>query len=116
MYLADSVIHLRYVQKEDNQEKERYLEIIKCRNSRHSKLAHKFSILHGFGIMIQQEDKQIKATRKIPNLLKRNLEKEKKIPKSSLKKINDYLETLKDHDFDDLDISTVIQNIMEEYT
>lgn len=116
MYLADSVIHLRYVKSEGSQEKERFMEIIKCRNSRHSKLAHKYSILHGFGIMIQAQDEQKKATKKIPNLLKRNLEKEKKMPKSSLKKINDYLETLKDHDFDDLDISMVIQNIMEEYT
>jgi KaiC/GvpD/RAD55 family RecA-like ATPase len=116
MYLADSVIHLRYEKNENKSEKERYLEIIKCRNSRHSKLSHKFNILHGFGIMIQQQDQPIKTTKKIPNLLKRNLEKEKKIPKSSLAKITSYLNTLKDHDFEDLDISTIIQNIMEEYS
>ena len=116
MYLADSVIHLRYAQREGKKEKERYLEIIKCRNSRHSKLSHRYNIIHGFGIMIQQQDEQIKTTKKIPNLLKRNLEKEKKIPKNALKKIADYLDTLKDHDFGELDISTVIQNILEEYS
>jgi hypothetical protein len=42
--------------------------------------------------------------------------KEKKIPKSALSKITDYLSTLKDQDFEDLDISGVIQNIMEEYS
>ena len=116
MYLADSVIHLRYAKREGKKEKERYLEIIKCRNSRHSKLSHRYNIIHGFGIMIQQQDEQIKTTKKIPNLLKRNLEKEKKIPKNALKKIGDYLDTLKDHDFGELDISTVIQNILEEYS
>ncbi|WP_455392014.1 RAD55 family ATPase [[Eubacterium] cellulosolvens] len=116
MYLADSVIHLTYVKKEGKKEKERYIEIIKSRNSRHSKLAHKYNILHGFGIMIQPQNEQVKTTRKIPNLLKRNLEKEKKIPKSYLNKIKEYLDTLKDDDFTDLDISTVIQNIMEEYS
>ena len=66
--------------------------------------------------MIQQQDLPLKATRKIPNLLKRNLIKEKKIPKRTINRITKYLESLKDHDFDDLDISMVIQNIMEEYS
>lgn len=115
-YLADSVIHLKYVKTDDKKEKERYLEILKCRNSRHSKLAHKYNILHGFGIMVQPRDHQLKVSRKIPNLLKRNLEKEKKIPKAALKRINTYLESLKDQDFEDFDISIIIQNILEEYS
>jgi len=116
MYIADCVIQLRYFKTEDKKEAERFLEIIKCRNSRHSKLNHRFNILHGFGIMIQQREEPKKVTRKIPNLLKRNLVKEKKISKTALKKINNYLETLRDHDFEDMDISSVIQNIMEEYS
>lgn len=116
MYLADSVIHLKYVKREKEKESKRSIEIIKCRNSRHSKISHRFNIIHGFGIMIQQQDLPLKATRKIPNLLKRNLIKEKKIPKRTINRITKYLESLKDHDFDDLDISMVIQNIMEEYS
>ena len=116
LYLADSIIHLSYKRKEDKKESERFLEIIKCRNSRHSKLVHGFNILHGFGIMIHANDEPIKITRKIPNLLKRSLGKEKKIPKDALAKITSYLETLKDHDFNEMDISMVIQNILEEYS
>ncbi len=116
MYLADSVIHLKYEKKENKNESERFLEIIKYRNSRHSKISHRFNIIHGFGIMIQLYDEPQKVTRKIPNLLKRNLVKEKKIPKSAMNKITEYLSTLKDQDFEDLDISGVIRNIMEEYS
>ena len=66
--------------------------------------------------MIHANDEPIKITRKIPNLLKRSLGKEKKIPKDALAKITSYLETLKDHDFNEMDISMVIQNILEEYS
>ena len=56
MYLADSVIHLRYEKKENEKESERFLDILKYRNSRHSKISHRFNILYGFGIMIQLHD------------------------------------------------------------
>ena len=116
MYLADSVIRLKFAKSEDNREVERYLEIMKCRNSRHSKLLHKYNILHGFGIMIQGQDGTMTATRKIPATLKRTLNKENKLTKKSLAMINEYLKSLTDKDFKGLDISTVLQNILEEYS
>jgi KaiC/GvpD/RAD55 family RecA-like ATPase len=116
MYLADSVIRLRYVKTDINKSVERYLEIMKCRNSRHSKLLHKYNILHGFGIMLHSQDEPITQTRRIPSSLKRTLSKDKKIPKKTLKMINEYLNTLKDNDFSGLNTSNIIQNILEEYS
>ena len=51
MYLADCVIHLKYIRGKG--EVSRNLEIVKCRNSRHSKKAHMYKILHGFGIVLK---------------------------------------------------------------
>ncbi len=116
MYLADSVIRLKFAKTENDQGIERYLEIMKCRNSRHSKYSHKYSILHGFGIMIQGRDENKSATRRIPSTLKRGLRKDNKISKRNLDMINEYLKSLTDDDFIGLDITTVIQNIMEEYS
>ena len=116
MYLADSVIRLRYVKTENEKSVERYLEIMKCRNSRHSKLHHKYNILHGFGIMIQGQDELLSATKKIPNILKKNLGKDKKIPKKAINMINEYLSSLNDNDINGLETSTIIQNILEEYS
>ncbi len=116
MYLADSVIHLKYVRKGGDKGFNRLLEIIKYRNSRHSKQSHQYNILHGFGIMLQQFDEPKKVTKKIPSLIKRNLIKEKKLPKNIKNMLTNYLESLNDHDFEELDIPKVIQNLMEEYT
>jgi KaiC/GvpD/RAD55 family RecA-like ATPase len=116
MYLADSIIHLKYTKSENEVESKRSLEIIKYRNSRHSKISHQFNIIRGFGLMIQKQPEQKKITRKIPNQLKNNLTKDKKIPKDAINRITKYLENLEDHDFTDLDISMVIRNIMEEYS
>jgi KaiC/GvpD/RAD55 family RecA-like ATPase len=115
MYLADSVIRLKYVKTDNNEEMDRYLEIIKCRNSRHSKLSHKFNIIHGFGIMLRGKGESKKITHKIPSMLKRDLAKGKKIPKKTIMMINDYLKTLTDDDFSGLDPNSVIKNILEEY-
>ena len=63
MYLADSVIHLKYVKKEEQGTSDRSMEIIKYRNSRHSKFTHPYKILHGFGIMLQQRMKNKKVAK-----------------------------------------------------
>lgn len=116
MYLADSVIRLQFVKSDTNVGAERYLEIMKCRNSRHSKFSHKFNIVHGFGIVIESMDESKKSTQKVPNLIKRTLTKEKKIPKKTLTMINEYLNSLTDDDFAGLDPSSIINSILEEYS
>jgi KaiC/GvpD/RAD55 family RecA-like ATPase len=116
MYLADSVIRLKFSKTDNNKSIERYLEVMKCRNSRHSKLLHKYSILHGFGIMIHSMEEPLKDTRKIPSKLKRNLKKEDRLSKKTLDMINEYLKLLTDADFSDMDTDLMIQNIVEEYS
>lgn len=54
MYIADAVIHLRYVAKEG--ETSRMLKIVKCRSSRHSHRSHPYFILRGPGLVVQPDD------------------------------------------------------------
>ena len=116
MYIADSVIHLRFKRKENQEGFDRELEIVKCRNSRHSKLSHQYKILHGFGIIVQRSDIIKRATHRVPNELKKEIMKHKKISKSTLKMILDYLDSLNDEDFRELDTGNVIKSLLEEYT
>lgn len=116
LYLADSIIHLKFMKKENQDSLDRFLEIIKCRNSRHSKLTHRYSILHGFGIILEQSYPKKKISRKIPRILEQDIIADKKIPKDMVKKILIYLQSLKDSDFDELDTSTVLKNLKEEYS
>ena len=115
MYLADSVIRLKFLKNTEDQGFERYLEILKCRNSRHTKFSHKYLILHGFGIMIHSTEDSDKATHKVTNLLKRNLNKEKQLSKKELSMITQYLNSLTDKDFDEMDPQVMLKNIVEEY-
>src|SRR5439155_1278968 len=48
MYLADCVVHLKF--NSDPANPSRLLNIVKCRNSRHSPSAHPFQIVRGLGI------------------------------------------------------------------
>ncbi len=115
MYLADSVIRLKFIKTENDEGLDRYLEIIKCRNSRHSKYSHKFNIIHGFGIVIEGKNIVRRSSHRIPNMIKRNLGKEKKIPKKTISMINQYLNSLSDEDFTGLDPDAVVNCILEEY-
>src|SRR5207253_1931109 len=52
MYLADCVVHLKF--NSDHANPSRLLNIVKCRNSRHSPSAHAFQIVRGLGIALQR--------------------------------------------------------------
>jgi len=54
MYLADCVVHLKF--NSDHASPSRLLNIVKCRNSRHSPSAHAFQIVRGLGIVIEGVD------------------------------------------------------------
>ncbi len=116
MYLADCIVHLKYIRPvgQDNSVVRR-LEIVKCRNSRHSKLLHSYKIIHGFGIMIQQNLMEINDSTEVPERLKKELWKGKRVSKTLKERIERYLDVLRDEDFEDMDTSVVMANILDEY-
>ncbi|UCE38424.1 MAG: hypothetical protein JSW00_04130 [Thermoplasmata archaeon] len=119
MYLADSVVHLRFVR--NNSTTQRELEILKCRNSKHSNRSHYFRIIRGFGIIIESNpdsrSKNKKTTKNIPKILKANLEDRLEgIPKAAKERIHKSLERLTDKDFEKIDISYLVEGILEDYS
>lgn len=119
MYLADSVVHLKFVR--SNGTTQRELQILKCRNSKHSNRSHYFRIIRGFGIIIQSNPdsrgKGKKATRNIPKILKANLEDRLGgIPKAAKDRIEKSLSRLTDKDFENIDISYLVEGILEDYS
>lgn len=117
MYLADCVVHLKYIRTPNIPDSgvKRALEIVKCRNSRHSKLFHPYRIIHGFGIMIQQNLMEINDSTEIPDKIKNELWKGKRVSKTLKKRIERYLDELRDEDFEEMDTSIIMANIMDEY-
>jgi circadian clock protein KaiC len=51
MYLADNVIHLKYLTQTSPEKRE--LKIIKCRSSKHSRFWHPYDIVRGVGLFIK---------------------------------------------------------------
>lgn len=113
MYLADCVIHLKYTR--GNSEL-RLLEIIKCRNSRHSHEAHKYSILRGFGVVVQKSPRKLGATQNISKKLKIELKQNAgAIPSNIFDRFDEAFDTLRDEDFEIIDPKQIIADIIEEY-
>ncbi len=112
MYLADSVIHLRYSFLEDTEK--RTLKVIKCRSSRHSKFLHNYKIIRGLGLMIQHAPLDIKGTKTIPKKLIKEIEKSSKLRPREYKEIIKNLDELIDDDFNGLDYKEVVHNILQE--
>lgn len=113
MYLADCVIHLRYLIMEDIEK--RALKIIKCRSSRHSKFLHNYKIIRGLGIMIQKHPLEIKGTKEIPNKLKKDIKKKIKMRPRETQEFIKNLDYLIDDDFTGLNYKEVIDNILKEF-
>jgi KaiC/GvpD/RAD55 family RecA-like ATPase len=113
MYLADCVIHLRYLILEDTEKKA--LKIIKCRSSRHSKFYHNYKIIRSLGLMIQKAPLEIKGTRQIPNKLKKEIKKSAKLRPHEYKDFIKNLDLLIDDDFNGLSLDEVANNIINEF-
>src|SRR3989442_2674997 len=71
MYLADCVVHLKF--NSDHASPSRLLNIVKCRNSRHSPSAHAFQIVRGLGIVIEGVDGRKASSSKAPSRLRQLL-------------------------------------------
>lgn len=114
MYLADSVVHLKYSRVEGPTTRE--LKIIKCRNSRHSEISHPYTIVKGFGLIIQGKSLLGNPTKKIPDELRKKLKKhEKQFSRTVWRQIQESLEYLTDYDLSDLDLDQLVNDIVMSY-
>jgi KaiC/GvpD/RAD55 family RecA-like ATPase len=114
MYLADCVIHLKYIRGKG--EVSRNMEIIKCRNSRHSKKTHMYKIIRGFGIVLQHSGEGQKIENKISKEIQNLIEDNEDISEQSKRRLRSYFDNLHDDDFQDLQIEEIIKSILEEYS
>jgi hypothetical protein len=119
MYLADAVVHLRFVRSDSFTQ--RKLEILKCRNSKHSNRSHFFKIIRGFGIIIESKNggrnKHKKVSNNIPKILRANLEDRLvEIPAAAKERIQQSLSRLNDEDFGNIDLAYLVDGILEDYT
>lgn len=112
MYLADCVVHLKF--NSTDSDPSRHLQIVKCRNSRHSPAFHPFHIVRGLGIVIQGVDGSRPSTSKAPSQLRQLL-----LTRSMPKNVRDHLEKsldgLTDADFRGLKPEEVLELILQEY-
>jgi len=105
MYLADCVVHAS---------PSRLLNIVKCRNSRHSPSAHAFQIVRGLGIVIEGVDVRKPASAKAPSQL-RQLLLTHSMPKNVRDALEKSLDGLTDDDFRTLKPEQVLDLIIQEY-
>lgn len=112
MYLADCVVHLKF--NSDDANPSRLLNIVKCRNSRHSPSAHAFQIVRGLGIVIEGVDGRKAVTAKVPSQL-RQLLLTHSMPKNVRDALEKSLDGLTDDDFRTLKPEQVLELIIQEY-
>ena len=112
MYLADCVVHLKF--NSDHASPSRLLNIVKCRNSRHSPSAHAFQIVRGLGIVIEGVDVRKPASAKAPSQL-RQLLLTHSMPKNVRDALEKSLDGLTDDDFRTLKPEQVLDLIIQEY-
>ena len=112
MYLADSVIHLRYRALEGTVS--RRLKIVKARSSRHSEAAHPYSIIRGLGVLVDSSDFRRSESTKIPTALKAALARRQFAP-AIQDRLGKALEGLTDDDFRGLDHEKVLELLVREF-
>jgi KaiC/GvpD/RAD55 family RecA-like ATPase len=114
MYLADCVIHLRYLAMEGAGS--RKLKIVKCRNSSHSEEFHPYRIISGLGLVVQQGDFKNKKDIDSVNELLEELEKNaKKLPANAYKRLKETFKGLTHDDLGGISQEELMRYIMEEY-
>ena len=97
MYLADSVIHLRYKPAEGNPS--RRLKIVKARSTRHSDAWHPYHIVKGLGLIVDQGEFRRLSTTKIPGQLKALIDQKASLPPAVRDRVGKALDLLIADDF-----------------
>lgn len=113
MYLADSVIHLRYKPMETSLQ--RRLKIVKARSTRHSEQWHPYQIVKGLGLIVDQGEFRRSAAAKIPGQLKALLDQKKALPAAVRERVGKALDLLTDDDFRGIKPEEVLSYIVQEY-
>ncbi len=115
MYLADTVLHLRYSVM--NEESRRFIKVIKARSTRHSQREHPYSIIKGLGMVIENSEEGArtgkKATRAFRALLKEN---RSRIPVFAYQRILKAAEEMNDEDFQSISPAELVNEIVKEYS
>jgi circadian clock protein KaiC len=112
MYLADCVIHLRYESNGGSVARE--MKIVKARSSRHSQLAHPYTIVRGLGLIVEPGEYHRLTTTRIPALIKQLLQRPD-LPKPVTERLERMLEGLTDDDFRNLKPEQILDLIRNEY-
>ncbi len=126
MYLADAVIHLRYVAHHATPPHEgmktmemakvdTMMRIVKSRSSWHSSVSHPYSIFRGVGIIIEGVDIGIRSHRFPDDLLETLNTKVEQLPKEAREKIGSMLESLSTQDIGTMNPHQLISLILNEY-
>ncbi|HEQ78815.1 MAG TPA: circadian clock protein KaiC, partial [Euryarchaeota archaeon] len=114
MYLADNVIHLRFVAAGSGVS--RTVKIVKARSTRHSEVEHPYSILKGLGVVVKSGEVKEEITTQIPSTLKDELRPYAgRIPTSVYRRLHKALNELEDADFENLSVDEVLKYILMEY-
>ncbi len=113
MYLADTVIHLKYRIGEDYS---RELHVVKMRGSRHSERMHRYKIVKGLGIIVTDRGYKRKSSKENVEVLKKKvMERMKKASPLSISRIEKILNELEDEDIEDINIDELAEIIAEEF-
>ncbi len=114
MYLADNVIHLRYVS--TGPAVSRTMKIIKARSTRHSENEHFYQIMKGLGIVVRTGETREETGNEVPEKIKEILrEYAGRIPQSVYRRLHRALNELVDSDFQGFTEDEVVQYILTEY-
>ena len=122
MYIADAVIHLRYLAREA--ETNRVLKIVKCRSSRHSRRSHPYFIFRGPGLVVQPDDEDRTGEIIAPGELRDFYQKKMAaIPSSRLERvsastragIDRIIDNLSTERIEGIELSQIVSLIMQEF-
>ena len=87
------------------------------RNSRHSNLSHPYTIVRGFGLLVQGKTKPKTITKKATDEIKRELKKhEKNFSKKVWSNIINSLDNLNDEDFANVDLNQLVSDLIITYS
>lgn len=114
MYIADSIIHLKYQTSGDGVL--RNLQIIKCRSSTHSENSHPYKIIGGLGLSIQHKGSLASKTDKVSKKLFFDFKKRASgLPAPVRKRLLKALNTMTDFDLSEIDPEQLLNDIFNEY-
>ncbi|ADD08361.1 ATPase domain-containing protein [Candidatus Aciduliprofundum boonei] len=115
MYLADSIIHLRYRYVEDNTRRD--LKIIKMRGSRHSEKIFPYKIVRGLGLVVMRGSYHMKHTRlNVEELEKKVMEKLKNASPIVQERVRKLISKLNDEDLEDINLDELADMLVEEFS